>query len=271
MWNYATAVWPKAYFARVPKLDTSSDLALAVRDMVFGIGHETIPCDFHKVCDAGGFKLRTTKFRSNRSAHDALLIPRRDGTFVILVDPNREELSIGQDTKRHRLRFRIAHEIGHSFFFNRTICPPERVFAPSQEEEAFCDNFASALLVPKTALDRYRCEPRSVFDIHETFELSVEAAARALTRSCIGTTIVGTIWKANPRNGRLANRVIWFTGPRFVPIGADLGSFTVDESCAGKSCSGTEQLKVGDLKGQFYIEAERRQHSTHCVAVIRPV
>lgn len=271
MWSHANSVWPRKFFARVPELVESSELAVSVRQAAFGSSDGGSWCDLRKVCLVGGFNLQKTKFVGNRSSHDALLVPKDNGSFVILVDPNRDDRPIRWDTERQRLRFRVAHEIGHSFFFDRTKFPAERVLAPSREEEIFCDNFASELLVPHTVARKYTCGPSSVFDIHDTFEVSVEASARALGRCFPQMTIVGTKWSPNPRTGRCANRVIWWTGPRFVPIGADLGSTIVDNTHVGGVFDGNEELKLGRLRGTFRVRAERRSSRTQCVAVIGPL
>lgn len=63
-----------------------------------------------------------------------------------------------------RIRFSIAHELGH-VFLNSDI-----------EEDA--DNFASHFLAPRIMIHKYRCETAD--QIHDIFGLSYEASNRAL-------------------------------------------------------------------------------------------
>jgi hypothetical protein len=47
-------------------------------------------------------------------------------------------------------RWDFAHEIGHTFFFNRTLNPPEKTYGSDESgEEYFCQRFASELLIPR--------------------------------------------------------------------------------------------------------------------------
>ncbi len=271
MWTYAISVWPKIVFTKAPKMEVCNDLVLEVRKLVFGSADDLHACDLRKICVAGGFHLRQTKFRSGTSEHDALLVPKKDGTFVILVDPNRRGRPIGRETARHRARFRVAHEIGHSFFYDRTWCPAKRISPLSPEEEEFCDNFAFSLLIPHAVSLSYPCEPASIFDIQDKYDVSVKASARALSRVFPEVTIVGTQWKTNKKTGRKVHRVIWWTGPRFVPIGAVLGSLTVDRLNNEKACRGTDKLQVGELSGTFDVQAERRSFDIQCIAIMRPL
>lgn len=63
-----------------------------------------------------------------------------------------------------RIRFSIAHELGH-VFLNSEI-----------EEDA--DNFASHFLAPRIIIHKYRCEAAD--QIHDIFGLSYDASNRAL-------------------------------------------------------------------------------------------
>ena len=78
-------------------------------------------CDLQAICRIGMFLPKRDDRRFADSSHDALMVPRRDGVFVILVDPiPKSGAMIAPDVGRHRNRFRIAHEIGHSFFYDRS-------------------------------------------------------------------------------------------------------------------------------------------------------
>lgn len=66
--------------------------------------------------------------------------------------------------KSERIRFSIAHELGHVFL--------------NSELEEDADNFASHFLAPRIMIHRYRCETSD--QIHDIFGLSYEASNRAL-------------------------------------------------------------------------------------------
>lgn len=64
-----------------------------------------------------------------------------------------------------RIRFSIAHELGHVFL--------------NSELEEDADNFASHFLAPRIMIHKYRCETSD--QIHDIFGLSYDASNRALT------------------------------------------------------------------------------------------
>lgn len=102
----------------------------------------------------GGFELR---FRSN---------PRRPG----------------------RVRFSIAHEIGHTFFFDKTFDPPRKRSmwkGLEQDEERLCDIFASELLMPEEMVRNLFYvgkEPslNLLVDLCRKFQVSYEAMSHRL-------------------------------------------------------------------------------------------
>jgi hypothetical protein len=65
-----------------------------------------------------------------------------------------------EENESHR-RFAIAHELGHTLFYDLNGAPPERVIHLSLHdpvEEELCDTFAAALLVPPWYLQDVRRE-----------------------------------------------------------------------------------------------------------------
>jgi hypothetical protein len=84
--------------------------------------------------------------------------------------------------KRHRFRFRVAHEIAHTFFFDRRGgSEPERRVLDSGAQELFCDLFASNLLVP---FARITSDSSDALDLimraQQQYDVSLEVAARAV-------------------------------------------------------------------------------------------
>lgn len=110
---------------------------------------------------------------------DALLIPTSVGSFRVVVDPR---LSVRQywwasSTPSAALltsviAFRVAHEIGHTFFFAPGR-PPRRRTPVTPEEEDFCDRFAAALLVR----DDRRPDATLIAEIAQRFGGNIELAA----------------------------------------------------------------------------------------------
>lgn len=82
---------------------------------------------------------------------------------------------------RHRRRFRIAHELGHIYFFDRRRGRGPRRKQPWTEgEEQWCDDFARSLLVPENVARALPGTADSVFDLQAQFDISLEVAARAV-------------------------------------------------------------------------------------------
>ncbi len=155
-----------------------------------------------------------------------------------------------------RFRFRVAHEIGHSFFYDRHTRPPNRLLPFSKREEEFCDEFASALLVPPADVAGYAADPSNIFDIHHKYQVSVQAAAHALARSHPCVAILGMLCYEHPRTHRIGDRVLWSHGPEFVPREARFNSTTVAEARRNGKASGIEVLKLGTLRGRHHVVAE---------------
>ena len=256
--------WPTEVFRSVPSLPEARTRALGLRTGV--LGYSTGWCDLPKLCLAGAFRTKWADFATDRtSTHSALLVPRADGSFDIIVDPApRREGTEGTSstamapvTKNHRFRFRVAHEIGHSFFYNRLLRPPRRRLPFSRAEEAFCDAFASALLVPPTDADKYSADTVSVFDIHRKYEVSVEAAAHALAHAHPDVSIVGLLRYRHARTDREGDRVVWSHGPAYIPREARLRSRAVDEARVGSRAEVIEVLRLGALRGTYHVVAHR--------------
>jgi hypothetical protein len=182
----ATDDWPNITLTTVPPLTAAELLAAAVRDSV---STSSEACqDLSTVLALGRFELRICALSARGGGIEAALAPRSDDRFALLVDTEprngwesvnprvREELS------RHRLRFRVAHEIGHSFFYDRSGQRPRRVVFDSSEQERWCDRFASSLLLPPSAITAAPPSPRALIRLQRHFDVSLQVAARAVAR-----------------------------------------------------------------------------------------
>lgn len=258
--------WPSCRFGIVPDQTVARQLAIDTRVAI--IGHSSGWCDLRRISLAGGFRTKRSPFQSgSESNHSALLVPRKDGSFDVLVDTvsrNRVDEIASASSERtytatdtHRFRFRVAHEIGHSFFYDRRSRPPIRLLSFSRDEERFCDEFASALLVPPPDVASYTADTSSVFDIHKKYEVSVQAAAHSLARVHPGVSILGLLRYRHLRTGRVGDRVLWSHGPAFIPTEARLDSIAVDKAKDGCKVSIVETLNLGTLRGRYHVVAER--------------
>jgi hypothetical protein len=214
--------WPSRALAAVPGEHIALRLADEIRQLA---ADEQSPCDLDQLCAIGGFRYRSAVLDAGIGGHEALLVPRVEGGFEILVDPSPkiDSKQPQQRVWRRRVRFRIAHEIGHSFFYDRKCRPARRLLANSEAEETFCDAFANALLVPPTVVARLPATPKSIVDLADNFDVSVEAAGRAFVKSKPGMSVLGLrpVLKGNAIEGFV---VLWSAGPSSFFVGAPLGS-----------------------------------------------
>lgn len=94
----------------------------------------------------GRISIRLQHLAASEGRQDALLCPRDGGGFVIVVDPDLspKDRQAGRDLLA-ALDWRIAHELGHTYFYDRGA-PPQRWSSWSRDEEDAADFFAAALL-----------------------------------------------------------------------------------------------------------------------------
>lgn len=93
-----------------------------------------------EILEQRGWRLRRSPLRSGSRGADAFLIPNPRSQFTVVVDSE----TVGPASSA-RAAFLIAHEIGHSFFYDEET-PPRRRVRAHDDEEIFCDQFALALL-----------------------------------------------------------------------------------------------------------------------------
>jgi hypothetical protein len=132
-----------------------------------------------------GVDVREVDLGAAEGGCEAVIAPRDTGGFVVMVDPTPRggwsglQLEHRREVTRQRLRFRVAHELGHTLFYDcQPGRAPSRSSAGSKSEETFCDRFASSLLLPDAALAK--CfSPSHLLQLQRRFDISLEAAARA--------------------------------------------------------------------------------------------
>ena len=112
-------VWPAVSFRWVPPLAEAVELAAHVREQVCGLKPHEPVSDLSLLLTAGQFDLSETDLGVHRGGHEALMFPGADGRLQIRVDPRPKDQwgtssrQLRDQTRRHRLRFRVAHEVAH--------------------------------------------------------------------------------------------------------------------------------------------------------------
>jgi hypothetical protein len=113
--------------------------------------------DIWRSMESFGWKVELRQLRASEGGLQACLIPSEQGGFVVWVDdrPSPSEAASGEAGGKRGpnsplVRFRLAHELAHTFFYEAGR-PPTRRTPPDAAEEAFCDSFAALLLVEQPA------------------------------------------------------------------------------------------------------------------------
>jgi len=143
--------------------------------------------DFAAVCKAFGAALRVAELEGREGGEEAMLVPLHENRFGIVLDPtprggwNLIPRPVRQDLRRHRLRFRLGHELAHTFFYARRVgqTPLRRLF-DSEEQEDFCDRFSRSLLVPQAQIAHMEPTAEGLVRLQRACDVSLEVAARAV-------------------------------------------------------------------------------------------
>ncbi|UDY34533.1 ImmA/IrrE family metallo-endopeptidase [Dermatobacter hominis] len=245
-------------------IDVARSLACEVRSAVVGgFGSRPHAVSLKKVCEAGLFRVVRT---SRTGERDAYLVPRSTAGFDVVVRDGAERT---RSLARRRLRFALAHEVGHSFFFNRRMVPHDRTCEWTDSEELFCNRFASELLVPSAEVAGLPWTPGSLRLIRDQYDVSLQAAAMSAVAHHPGAVAVALRETDHPTKGR-ALRIGWKAGEPFVPEHARLGSLVAEAAWVRGTAQGVEELRLGHLNGQLHVEAEREPGSSQVLVLIRP-
>ena len=161
-------------------------MALRARAAVLGQGHENDPlADLTAICRAARVTVRESELGGARGGQEALLSPLDHDRFAIAVDPTPRGGWCGDggrlqdDIRRQRVRFRIAHELGHTFFYWRDSGRPRRHLFDSAAQERFCDVFAAALLMPPGVASQAPASAQAIVYLQERFDVSLEVVVRS--------------------------------------------------------------------------------------------
>jgi hypothetical protein len=209
-------VWPHRCLAQVPSSRGMCDLVQDVRAMVQP-DDPTGPLHLRTLCGLGRFRIIERDLSASEGGVEAVLIPQAGNRFRIWVDPtppggwDKIPPKLRLAVRRHRLRFRVAHEIAHSFFYRRDGGEPHRVVADSPEQEEFADAFARSLLVPAALTAATPSTPDGVVDLHDSCDVSLEVALRAFSQARGSLSAVLLHWPVGAALTADTARVQWAT------------------------------------------------------------
>jgi len=186
--HHGPPTWPTGPLACVPGDDGAHAMAWRVRRAILGQGCEDEPLlDLSSVCDAARVSVKEQILSAALRGQEALLTPHNGDSFAIVVDTtprggwgDGDGVDTREEVRRHRLRFRVGHELGHTFFYWRDGGRPRRHLLDSANQERFCDTFSRALLVPPAAVAQLPVSSQTVIYLQRTYDVSLEVAARAL-------------------------------------------------------------------------------------------
>jgi hypothetical protein len=149
-------------------------------------------------------------------------------------------------TKIARQRFTLAHEIGHTLFYDLNYSPPRRELPrwyKNSYEETLCNSFAGELLVPEKELNKQYAIFNSA-SAPDRVKMFIKMAGlfqvglQPMVIRCVQdlgwwrTIILGCVWldKSDQfRSGEATWRIVWschdpvFTGRLFVPAVSKTG------------------------------------------------
>lgn len=224
--------WPHRLLSAVPDAHGAAALATEVREAF--ADSPTAPVNLAAACHAGRFRIRHRTLGSVVGGHEAMLLPQPRNAFQIWVDPTPSggwqgrPLTALHETERHRTRFRVAHEIAHSFFFRREGGTPKRVVPDSPRQEAFCDAFAGGLLVPPVAASACAADPQEVIRLHNEYDVSLQVALRALCDAQPGLEAGILYWSDDSRRERRLG-VQWTNAPESCAVVARSATHATEE------------------------------------------
>jgi Zn-dependent peptidase ImmA (M78 family) len=123
-------------------------------------------------------------------------------------------LRIQEGQNLFRQRFSIAHEIGHTFFYDINKNPPVRLISQvssgvlSPKEEDICSAFARELLIPRELIDRelFKLSDNNklmaILDLGNRYGVSAEVMTRRLLMDLSQLETTAAIFKGEDNLGR---------------------------------------------------------------------
>jgi len=230
------------------------------------------------------------------------LVPIHGGFFIrinnrVPVFGWDESKTEGRPSSKFR-NFSIAHEVGHTFFYDITLPIPRRPFndAGSRAEERLCDIFATELLMPeekfyddaKRVLGKQEHLVKGLIELSTLYKVSTQAVAIRLFELKVldrgRHVIIKWNWMPNPhkpQNSKRKLRVEWGAPATFpyIPkyLSTQVNSVFERSSFGNDVVSEKAEIKIGDLKGSYPVEAVAissdadGRHASKSISRPRPV
>ncbi|MCD4704772.1 ImmA/IrrE family metallo-endopeptidase [bacterium] len=139
-------------------------------------GQNRIPINLNEILELR--KVNDLILEKSRFNFQGELIPKREGFSVIL----------NSEHNQTRKRTTLAHEIGHTLFFDISVMPPKRMITYSKSEEWLCYDFGRCLLMPSEFVKKYVSiykqtpTPQKIIDLTNLFEVSKNVLLMRITR-----------------------------------------------------------------------------------------
>lgn len=193
----STVRWPHKELLAVPRRAGAERVAADVRRSFLRDPLAPFP-DLKLLCRAGRFKVIERTLGGAEGHGEAMLLPQPGNRFHIWVDAEPRggwdgvPAAVRDDLRRHRFRFRVAHEMAHSFFYSRGPGEPRRLVPDSDAQERFADTFARSLLLPPGAASLAPPTAAGALALQRTYDVSVEVALRSLLLqhpTCVGALL----------------------------------------------------------------------------------
>lgn len=174
------------------------------------------PCRLGPICDLLRVEIRRVELDPEVAGTPALLAPVEGGFRAIFARCFQAPPEI--------VRLILAHEIGHTLFYDRAGSTPRRQLPTTPEEEIFCDRFADALLLPTVVLERLRSDREQLGRVAEHYRIPLQAAVTAAARAWDRDVVVGLREEGN------LPFVVLTDDPDELPVGATLGPSTLESA-----------------------------------------
>lgn len=178
-----TPTWSSVQLQRIPPPSEADRLATALRRAHLGPDQVEEPIsDLDRLLVEATASLEITDLGAHRGGLEAAVLPARGG-FRVLVDPavrtevNGLNAELTGNLGRQRLRFRVLHELAHTFFYDRSDVPV-RVVDGSAAQEAFCDRLAASFLLPTSVVAREQASPEAITMLQARYDVSLQLCVR---------------------------------------------------------------------------------------------
>lgn len=204
-------------------------------------------------CRLAGVEMLQRMLRVGSSRRTAMLVPATNG-FRAVIDPQLWDDARRDVDARRKLRFVLAHELGHTFFYERGA-PPRRTHPADRREESFCNRFATSLLVPPDVAATTDVDLEALTSLTRDYDVSLPVAARAVADAQPGLTVLMLRRGPHPhRGGEEAMRTVWGASQRFIARGESFKS-PLAELARGEHDAASELLLLSGRRRLVDVQA----------------